>query len=314
MEHISSEDFIFCTINIAKDEFGEKERYISPTRLNKLLTLVFKELDSKDIYVEDFIWGYYRYGFFSQTVSNTIGQNKGLSDIDTQSVELSGEVMDLIYETIKYLKNKFVQKGEDFYKMIYIDMTPKKYSNFYLTHRKLTKWFEDIQNLSCGHIQADLYGKKDMNLPDIISHYYMSLGHVDNPEILNNFILFTDILEFLSLKLNNNANPSKIAIKLDILNSIYKNNIFTLLVPYKETLNGDLKNVKDEKQRYENIVQNSLGFLNRRLDNIYQECDNEGLIPSFDEMKNEIIVLNETDPNSKSLREIYDEIDCIYNP
>ena len=96
--------------------------------------------------------------------------------------------------------------------------------------------------------------------------------------------------------------------------SPYKNNIFTLLVPYKETLNGDLKNVKDEKQRYENIVQNSLGFLNRRLDNIYQECDNEGLIPSFDEMKNEIIVLNETDPNSKSLREIYDEIDCIYNP
>jgi len=312
---INNDELTVYIINESQNIFNEKEqKYIQTTRLNKLIILISEELEQNDVIIEDFVWGYYRHGFYSSTVGDYLktsyGMDFNLSQLPQKQVDLPEEVTQIINNCISKLSQYFVRDRKTFFEWIYGEITPNEYRDLYLTNRELNKWFEEIKDdLMRRNPQMDLFGRKDRNISGIISKYYFSLEHVEDEEILEIFRKFTDLVEFLSMKLNNNHNISRITIKIDSLFLNYKD-IFAILTPYIDTLHGDAKLVHEEKIKHENRVQFYKKKLNKDLDELYEQFDDEGLIPTIDELNNELLTLQkQLSADSPTLRWFYGEIE-----
>ncbi|MEN4017034.1 MAG: hypothetical protein PQ975_00985 [Methanobacterium sp.] len=313
---INNDDLTAYIINESQNVFSKKEqRYIQTTRLNKLIILVSKDLEQNGVIIEDFVWGYYRHGFYSSTVEDylktSFGADFNLSQLTQEQVNLPEEVTQMINNCLLKLSQYFVRDRKAFFEWIYGEITPNEYRDFYLTNRELNNWFEEIKDdLMGGNLQMNLFGRKDRNISGIISNYYFSLEHIEDEDILEIFRKFTDLIEFLSIKLNNNQSISQITIKVDSLFRIYKD-IFAILTPYIETLHGDRKLVEQEKIKHKNRVQFYKKKLNKDLDELHEQFESEGLIPTINELNKELLTLIKQLPaDSPTIRELYEEIEA----
>jgi hypothetical protein len=129
---------------------------------------------------------------------------------------------------------------------------------------------------------------------------------VDDEEKFELFRKFTDIVELVILKWNNGFNTSKLIIILDQLLEIYKD-IFAILTPYLETLRGDERIIEEEILKHKKMVQMFKVRINNELDELYEKLEMDGLMPTLEELGNEIEDLYKKLPeNSKSIKELYD--------
>jgi hypothetical protein len=307
---LKKEDIINHIIIQAQKEFSEKEqRYIHITRLNKLITLIIKDLKEEGYHVDDFIWGYYRHGFYSKTANTFLKENYGeefnLNTITTTNTELPLEVTNLVLDSLNGFKNFFIKNREDFYDWVYQKKTPKKYLNFYQTHRKLEKWFENMKMDFKNNDSID-----SDELSDIISNYYYSLDHVEDLVTFEIFGKFTDILEQLSLKLKKGKDTSRIRIELDRLHVLYNSKIYNILTPYLDTLEGDTDEVARERELHQERMRKSKLSLQREMRTLYHDMDNENLFLTIEELQDEILKAgNKLPENSKSIQELYLDIE-----
>jgi len=309
---INTDDLIFCVINESQKIFkNQEQRYIGSLRLNKLTILVSEELERNDIKIEGFVWGYYRHGFYSRSVGNFLKLNFGeqinLSQMDVGEIHVSSGVVSLIRDVIVKLHAYFVRNKKVFTKWIYGEITPPLYRDFYLTNKRFEACLEEIRkDILENNSQITLFGEKDHNISEIISKYYLSLEHVNDEERFELFRKFTDIVELVILKWNNGFNPSKVIIVLDQLLKIYKD-LFAILTPYLETLRGDERVIEKEILKHKRMVQVFKVRLNNELDELYEKLEMDGLMPTLDELSNEIEGLYQRLPeNSKSIKELYD--------
>jgi hypothetical protein len=313
---VKKDDFILTVLSKTKKNIDLRDqKYIPSTRLNKLIILIYLELEKENIEVDDFFWGYYRHGFFSRPVNEYLKQefnsNFTLFDLPYIDSSLSGKVLDIIDNSISDLKNYFVRDREKFVNWIYHDKVPSEYKNFYLNHVELDNWFKVMKDdLNSQNNQLTLYNEKTRGIYELISNYYFSLNFVNDAEILEIFRKFTNLLEYSCLKLDNGVNQSIIKIKLDELYFLYDKRILTILTPYIETLKGDCSLVEQEKIEHLNTINSYKEYLNSRLDQILDVFDEENLLPTFSEMDAKIKSLSKNLPaDLKSLDEIYEYVD-----
>lgn len=314
-ETLQYEDLIRYVIKVAQDKIPEKEqKYINSTRLNKMVILVFNELRKNNIKTERFVWGYYRHGFYSRSVSNFLKYNYkigfNLENARVNEVNLSPNVKKIVNTTISNLKEYFIKDRESFTKWVYGEIAPKEYHDFYFSHKKLEKWFEIMSTaLNTDFVDIDFNDEK-YNLPNLISDYYFSLGHVNDSEVISIFRRFTDILELLNLKLKMGASQSQIKVLIDRLNSLYLNRIYSLLPPYVETINGDPNFVKKEKETHLMRIKSYKNSINKELDKIHSLILQYNLMPSLEEINDELSEMQIKLPDSsKSLKELYQDIE-----
>lgn len=306
---LNKDDVINLVIVQAQKEFSEHEQhYIQITRLNKLITLVVEDLSNQDYQVEDFIWGYYRHGFYSKTANNYLkdnfGDNFNLSEINAMDAELPENVTETVSEYIHGIKKIFLKSREEFYDWVYKNKTPSKYRDFYQTHRKLEKWFENMK------IAGDIIEFNANNdIFDIISDYYYSLEHVEDPGTIEIFGRFADILEQLSLKLKYDDNSSRINIELDRLHVLYRNKIYNTLTPYLETVKGDDAIIDAELESHKKRMFHLKTGLNRELKSLQRELESKEMFPLMEDLHEEIMLTASRLPeNSRSIKEIYQDM------
>lgn len=313
-DQIQYEDLIRYVIKVAQEQIPlEDQKYISSTRLNKMTILTFNELNKNDIKTDRFIWGYYRHGFYSRSVSNFLQYNyKDGFNLETASeteVNLPEKVKQIISKTVCNIKDNFLKDRESFVKWVYGEIAPLEYRDFYFNHKKMEKWFENMNTELNNESIAIDFNSDNYNLPNLISDYYSSLGHVDDLEVIVIFRRFTDMLELLNLKLKNGTNHSIIKVLIDRLNNLYLNRVYSLLPPYDKTMDGDPKFVKREKKTHIIRIKSYKDSINKELDEIHYIMVRDELIPSFEEVNNELIKLKQQLPDdAKSLKELYENL------
>lgn len=309
--NIQYEDLIRHVIKVAQEEIPlDEQKRIKSTRLNKMTILVFNELTKNDINTDRFVWGYYRHGFYSRSVSNFLEYNYkdgfSLEEAEVADVNFSDDIKNLIEKTIINIKDNFLKDRESFTKWVYGEITPKKYREFYFSHKKLEKWFENMSELNNEQMKIDYSDK--YNLPSLVSEYYFSLKHIDDLEVIAIFRRFTDILELLNLKISGGTNHSKIKVLIDRLNNLYLNRIYSLLPPYAETINGDLKFAKKEKEMHLLRINSYKDSINNELDDIYLVMQKNDLLPSLEEINVELLKMQQKLPSDvRSLKQLYED-------
>lgn len=314
--NLNEDEFIGSVIDISKDVFDTKDQqYVTKTRINKLSILVANELQKVNINIEGFVWGYYRHGFYSPNVNKYISFNYGgefnLRNVDKVGVDVSKNLYSFIFDVIKQYKKFFVKDHNQFPKWIYSEKTPMEYQSFYKSHMALSQWFEDITMDLRKGFQKNLFGRNDRGITNLISNYYYSLWFVEDDETLILFRKFTDLVEDLALKFNNEYNPKKIEFYLLKLNKLYnykkKASILNLLTPYLNTIKGDPQAIPFAIKHHQNKVSGFKKEINKKLDEIYFEFEKEGLLPTFEEMDKELEeFISQSPPGTKNLDEIYD--------
>ena len=314
---LECDQFIEYVINTSKDVFEDNnQKYITKTRINKLSILIFEELAKEDIHVNGFVWGYYRHGFFSPNVNNYIDRKYmgefNLGKINETGLEISGNVYSFIYKAINELKKYFVRNKVQFPKWVYTKKTPKEYRSFYTSHRLLVNWFKEIENDTKNGYQITLFNKNDREITRLITRYYRSLWYIEDRKTLELFRRFTDLLEDLALKHNNGYDPYKIRLYLKKLNTLYDNkndSVLNIITPYLLTIKGESEAINKEKERYNAKINSFKEHLDVKLNELYIEFEEEGLLPTFEEMREEVDQsIDHAPQNTKSLDEILDTL------
>lgn len=315
---IRKDEFILTVLSEAKKNIELKnQRYIPSYRLNKFIVLIYLELEKEGIQVDDFFWGYYRHGFYSRPVKEFLNQNFGINftlmDIPAVDISVPHKLIEVIDESIKKFKDYFIRDRPKFVNWIYNNKVPSEYKDFYLNHIRLVNWFEIMEkDLESQSSQLTLFNERSRGIYHLISNYYFSLNYINDSEILNIFRKFTDLLEYLCLKLDNGLNQSVFKIKFDELNFLYDKRILTMLTPYMETLSGDCNLIDQEKSEHLNKINSYKFYLNSRLDLIFDNFDEENLLPTYYEMENKIkSLLKDLPSDLESLEQIYEKIDRI---
>ena len=150
-DNLQYEDLIRYVIKVAQEEIPKDEQNrIKSTRLNKMTILVFNELTKNGIYTERFVWGYYRHGFYSKSVSNFLNYNYkngfSLEESEIPDVNFSDDIKNLIEKTIINIKDNFLKDRESFTNWVYGEIAPEEYREFYFSHKRLEKWFENMSS------------------------------------------------------------------------------------------------------------------------------------------------------------------------
>lgn len=313
-DNLEYEELIRYVIKVAQELIPKNDqKYINSTRINKMTILVFNELNKNDINTHRFVWGYYRHGFYSRSVSNFLKYNYTngfhLEEAKVADVNISNETKNIIENTIINIKEFFLKDRKNFCKWVYGEVTPKEYQKFYFNHKKMEKWFETMHNeLTKQKIEIN-FKEKNHDISSLISAYYFSLAHIEDMEILEIFRRYTDIVELLTLKLKNGANPSKVKIFMDRLSNLYMNRIYSMLPPYLSTINGDETFVEREKEIHLLKIENYKKSINIELNKIYKDIKRNELFPTLEEMKNQISEIKmELPRDAMSLQQIYQDI------
>lgn len=311
---LDNDIFMEYVISLSKESFSEKEQtFIPKIRINKLAVLVAGELEKQDVEIKNFVWGFYRHGFYSESVNKYISSNYGsdfnLSTAKSTDVEISDDLRILIKESIKNVKKYFVMSRESFFNWIYMEKTPNEYRSFYAAHRNLLKWFKTMDdNLNGNGFQTSLFNKLDGNIEGLINEYYLSVDHVEDPEILLLLRDFTDLIEYLALKLNNGHNNQEIKAALDLLEKFY-DSILNLITPYPITLSGDSESVSLELERHNQRSNFFKNKLKKELSEYYYDFEEKGLLPTFEEIQMDLEEKTKVMPKgSRVIKEIYQTI------
>jgi len=307
-EVLDSTQLIEYVIDVSKDVFKEDEKYLGKTKINKLTICVFEELSKQNIEVEGFVWGFHRYGFYSPTTSNYIdfkfGDTFRLNSINKIGRNISDNIYWIFFSIISKLKPNFrLDNKKKFPKWLYSLKTPEEYRSFYKSHRNLIKWFDNMIN---NEFQMDIYKKYDRGVDQKITEYHRSLWFIDDDETLELFYKYTDLIEDLTIKLNNGYDPYKIKYYLKELNGVY-DTIFTILTPYSLTLKGDPNSIESEKSKHKIKINSIKNDVKLKLDELYSIFAREGLSPTFEETQQALKdLMDNAPPGTKSLDEIHE--------
>lgn len=308
VETLNNDQLIESVIAIAKDVFDENEQnYMPKTKVNKLTVLVAEELEKHQIQIHKFYWGYYRHGFYSESINSYIHSNYGESfHLKTASKHLKqipSNIATLIKNAILKYKNYFIQDRTSFLNWIYTQKTPMEYRSFYKVHRIFLNLFRIIKDKSKNLVK--FFNNNNNKIKNIISVYYGSLKHVKDPETMALFRKFTDLIEYTFIKIKNGYNPKKLNIFFKELEKTY--DIFlNLLTPYLNTLKGDERLIPSVIKTYKNKRRGFISSLEKRIANYYQFFENHDLFPTFEEMEKELQELSEEfKPEDTDIDKIY---------
>ena len=312
---INNDQLIKYVINISKEVFSEKEQfYVQNVRINKLAILVAEDLANNDIEVKDFVWGYYRHGFYSPSIKTYINSEyNGRFNLNTAfhiDIDIPETLSSLMHNKISELRKFFIRDKKSFFDWIYTKKTPEEYRSFYDSTRKLSEWFENLdQDIThFDGFQTTLFNRLDRNISGIISNYYISLGYIHDDELLNILRIFTDLVEDLALQFNNGYNPSKVRLYLNRLNSIY-DSILTIITPYTDTLRGDPLAISKEIENHNSKVDYFKGNIKNQLEELYNVFEEENILPKFEQMQKELHEVENQVPNgTMDLNEIYETL------
>ena len=286
--------FSIAVLHKAKELFGEKAKYLTSTRMVKLVAFVSDDVDF------DLTRGWYRYGYYSQnayTVIKDYSEGNILNlDIPKEMIEKSldkfSELLPKISDSIKNLKPDFIQDRNLFYDWIYETKAPEEFKGLYRSHRDFQDFFTRILTffrLSKKFTSFDYVEK--WNQDTIIRDYYRHLNHLKDDEILNIFCDFMDLFEMVMLRMKN----KNYLVNEDSFNFLERlkenycgsgNDLWTLLVPYSETLKG--RRAEDEKICYREQCELVKAALPQKIEILTGYAESMDLLPSIEEMEVEI--------------------------
>lgn len=307
------DEFSIIVLHRAKKLFGDDAKYLRLARMVKLAAFVADDVGF------DLTRGWYKYGEYSP---NAYMIAKNYSDGDLISLELPKELVNgsleefkelipLIDESIKNLKQFFVMDQTSFYNWVYETKAPEKFKGLYKSHRSFEQLFLDILTfLRLPRAFPKLVYEKFEKIKDqdmLITNYYNHLNHLEDDRILNIFCDFMDLFEMVMLRIKNkgyHVNEDGL-IFLQELKENYcdsDNDLWTLLVPYSETLRG--MRAEDEKRWYGSKVDFILGMLPKKLEIFREQAESMDLLPSIENIEAEIKKYDSKE-NRTPLREIY---------
>ena len=307
---MNEEEFSSLVLLCAGEVFDDREKtYLTPTRLVKLIVCVAEDLGF------DITRGWYKYGKYSPTAYAVVRKYEPpflepyLSYVEIPNEgELLSKYYDLIgmiRESIRKLKRYFITTNYEFKNWIYRELAPTKYRGLYQVHQRFEENFDRLlKNLEVG---------SDCNLAieemyNIIGEYYNNITHIDDEEIVGIFCDYMDLLEMLLLKIQKTKKVNEaMLLLLKKLRELYCNeeDLWKLLVPYLDTLEG--ANAEQEKEKYASKIQFLKAFLNEEIQTIKQTADRYGLLPTLEEVREEIKSRFKKLPDSKKI-----ELEKIY--
>lgn len=308
---LKNDQFVEYVINISKEVFDEQQqKYMTKTKVNKLAVLVAENLEKNNIQIEDFYCGYYRHGFYSESINKflrkTYGKKFHLKNVSPNETRIPHPVAFLIKEIILKYKKFFIIDSNRFYDWIYRVKTPKKYRGFYSAHRTFLRLFDIIKGNLNNLKQIFIRFHRKIN--GLISFYYESIGHVHDDETLQLFRKFTDLIEYTSIKIRNNENPKFIPILGNLAESY--DTLLNLLTPYLDTIHGDKKIIPFAIQEHNKKVSFFKSAFKGQISDYYHAFERDNLFPTMEEMDNELeSIALDIPPEDRDINKIY-EIIC----
>ena len=309
---LQNDQFVEYVINMSKEVFDEKEQtYMTKTKVNKLAVLVADDLDKNNIQIKDFYCGYYRHGFYSESINKFLNRTYGntfhLKYVPTHKKRISSDIATLIKQSILKYKKFFIQTRNDFYNWIYTKKTPNEYRGFYSAHRTLLRLFQIIK-MNMRNLKP-IFIKFNRKIKDIISFYYESIGHVKDLTTLKLFRKFTDLIEYASIKINNGMDAEKFIPTFKDFEKSY-DVLLNLLTPYLDTLKGDKEIIPTAIKEHKKKISYFKSVFEEKISKYYTIFEKNNLFPTFEEMEAELEVLDsEIPPENKDINKIY-EIIC----
>ena len=286
--------FSIAVLHKAKELFGEKAKYLTSTRMVKLVAFVSDDVNF------DLTRGWYRYGYYSQNAYRIIKDysegNMLNLDIPKELIEKSldnfSELLPKISDSIKNLKHDFIQDRNLFYDWIYKTKAPEEFKGLYRSHRDFQEFFTRIlTSFRSSKNFANFDYVEKGNQDTMIRDYYRHLNHLKDDDVLNIFCDFMDLFEMVMLMIKN----KNYYVTEDIFNFLEKlkenycgsdNDLWTLLVPYSETLIG--RRAEDELIGYREQCGLVKAALNQKIEILTGHAESMDLLPSIEEMEVEI--------------------------
>jgi hypothetical protein len=317
MSEVTEKDFALVVLNEAQQIMGDKGKFLRKVKLNKLVSLV------ADKYGFDLTRGWYKFGLFSETIHDIIPIGR-LNEIvlDSSSLKEAYQKFDRkdIYKIDTYIRNirdqTRIYNTNLFLNWIYSN-SPTEYRQLYGNHRKflshlnvlvkkpeLEKVNENFKSIKCSYV--------------FLKKLEKTLHFIDDDLIWDIFIQFTDTLNLLSVKIDS---PKKFAAvfqegnlnPFDLLNGVYlssgniineeynllnldemeieKGDIWTLLVPYSETVTG--MNKDEMIDRHERRKEKIKPTVDEKMRKIYRTLDENKYLPTSEELKERLVKLKD---------------------
>jgi len=310
-EFYIEDSFCMAVLQEAKKLLGEDQKYLKLARMVKLVTFVADEVNF------DLTRGWYKYGDYSP---NAYSIAKDFSDEDLPSLDIPSELgqrslkefrdkISSIDGAIEKLRPYFIKDQTTFYNWVYRQKAPKEYRHLYLVHQDFSRYFLDfLKFLRLPTAFKDTLDKNFKCINKIVTTYHNSIEHIEDEEVLSIFYDYMDLFEMVMLKTkNSDYHIGKEGMTfLENLNELYcgtDNDLWTLLVPYEETLVG--MGADDEKEWYRRKVHLTKPFVKENLELSGDQAEESGLLPDAEEIEAEIKRCDsESGKERKSLREI----------
>ena len=311
----SEDEFSIVVLYRAKELFGDNAKYLRLARMVKLAAFVADDVNF------DLTRGWYKHGDYSP---NAYMIAKDYSDGDLISLEPPKELANESFEEFKKLipsiddsikkwEPFFIKDQASFYNWVYETKAPEEFKGLYKSHRSIEQFFTPLLTFfRLPKAFQKLFHEKFENLDTLITNYYNHLNHLKDEEILNLFCDFMDLFEMVMLRIKNknyHVNEDGLiflqALKETYCNSDSETDLWTLLVPYIETLTG--RRAEDEKRWYRSKVNFIKEVLPIKIDILREQAEPMDLLPSAEELEHEIKKYNRKGVR-KTLRDTYSSL------
>lgn len=306
-----SEDmFSIVVLYRAKKLFGDNVTRLGLTRMVKLVSFVADDINF------DLTRGWYKFGEFSP---NAYTIAKYGSDGDLMSFELPKELVEVCLEELKEVsplidksiekwKPIFIKDQTSFYNWVYETKAPEEFKGLYKSHRDFEHFFSRLLiffrfQKTSSKISIEKSDNQDM----IIRNFYRQVNHLKDDEILNIFCDFMDLFEMVMLRVRNKdcrINGDSLIFLQDLKENYCDsdNDLWTLLVPYIETLKG--RRAEDAKKWYRKKCESIKKVLPKKIESLTGQAESLDLLPTLEEMEVEIKKCD-GEEERLPLREIY---------
>jgi hypothetical protein len=309
MGELREKDFALVVVNQAKKIMGDNGRYIGRVKLNKLVSLVADEFGF------DLTKGWYKFGLFSETIHDVIppGRLNELEFEENKLEEAYGKFRDkdifIIDTYIRSIRDRFnLYKSQVYLNRIY-DMAPQEYRGLYKSHRKMISHLSALSKPPTTENARDIFNSIGYSVK-FAGDIEKEIKFIEDDLIWDIFLEFSDSLYLLSQKIDSPAKLLTISEEgqlnpFEVLGKIYLHSenpeveegvlldvesikselgdIWTVLVPYSETLEGLRK--EEMVERHERRKEKLKPILEKGVDVVYDTIDENNYFPTSEELK-----------------------------
>lgn len=313
------EEFSIFILNRAKKFFNPtQQNFLGMTRMVKLIAFVAEDIEF------DLTTGWYKYGIYpAVSFSEISSQFSGEEERKLTNLKVEKEIMSYVDSEFKDLKSEvdeaikkyvphFILDHFSFNTWVYSKKAPEEYSPLYLNHMQfgeLVNRFRPFVILHDKDIKLVGKGLKEgyKTFGKYIYKQYENLAHIKDDEILDLFYDYMDLFEMFLLKLKKNrfSLPNYTSSFWEELGGLYLRNtddLWTLMVPYRETLKGPKKT--SQKLWYDDKIKKTKKLVKREVDQLMDKAESNNLLPSTKELQEEI-----KKKDYKGIREIYSSVE-----